>query len=36
MKDFEWQLISFVDGSNPYICNGVTQRQVLIITKEVD
>ena len=20
MKDFEWQLISFVDGSNPYIC----------------
>ena len=20
MKDFKWQLISFVDGSNPYIC----------------
>ena len=20
MKDFKWQIISFVDGSNPYIC----------------
>ena len=20
MKDFKWQLISFIDGSNPYIC----------------